>query len=98
MSHLSERQRCLLGYPSREETLALVGWMALANMFGEVCADEVPLTESLPSQSAARWIGDLGFAAGLRGRRSSDVRRHRQDVPKNRVRQVRARKRVGALA
>jgi hypothetical protein len=98
MSHLSQRQLCLLGYPSREETLALVGWMALSNMFGEGCADEVALTEKLPSQSASRWIGDISMVAGLRGRRSSDVRRHSQDVPKDRVRQVRARKRVGALA
>lgn len=97
MMHLPERDRALLGYPTRQETLALVGWMALANMFGEVSRDEVSLREPLPPQSAAYWIGDISKVVARRAAISSPSS-YRQSVPANRVRQVRVTKAVGALA
>ncbi len=95
--HLSERERVLLlGYPTRNETLALVGWMSVAGLLGPTVVDPVDSSEKLPPKHAAHWIGGLGKSASRRN--GSSKRSYRQSTPGNRIRQVRVRKGNGALA
>lgn len=63
MFGISDRELHLLGHPTRNETLALVGWMALNNIFGfttnHVCSER-----ELPPDYVAHWVGCL---RGLKG-------------------------------
>lgn len=89
MFHLSDRQLSLLGEATREETLALVGWMALANAFGNVTDHAVNYGEELPGRRAVNWVGSLSRVARLRGGASKSA--HRQQVLSNSRRRVRVR-------
>lgn len=79
----------LLGYPSKEQTLALVGWLALCNAFGKVTDDDVPIRRDGLPLEAARWIGQIMAAAG-RGHR--EMTAPVQTIVGNRKRKVAARK------
>lgn len=97
MFHLSDRELSLLGEPTRNQTLALVGWMVLANAFGEISDGAIDRYEQKPSATAERWIGGLSRSAQIRPRQEKKNRRT-QDVMKNRRRKVRVRATAGALA
>ena len=96
MFHLTDRELALLGEATRKETLALVGWMALANAFGNVCEHPVNFGEELPGSRAASWVGSLSRVA--QRRESAGKRKYRQDVVSNRKRKVKARKASCGLA
>lgn len=86
---LTNRDHCLTGYPTKEETLALVGWLAMCNAFGKVTTDDVELKcESLPTE-ATHWIGSIMASAG-RGHRS--MKAAKQTTISNRKRKVAVRR------
>lgn len=89
MFHLSDRELHLLGQPTRNETLALVGWMSLNNIFGPV-TDSVCGVDELPDEREAQWIGGLSGITGFRGAKGDQHRKQRQRVLPNRRRRVRA--------
>lgn len=90
---VTERDLRLLGYPSKDQTLALVGWLALCNAFGKVTTEDIPIRgEGMPVE-ATRWIGQIMAAAG-RGHRNMTA--ETQTVVVNRKRKVAVRSnRVG---
>lgn len=90
----SDRQLSLLGKPTKEQTLALVGWLALSNAFGPVAADISFDGHGLPTH-ATRWVGELMAVAG-RGHRKP-IAQTQQTIP-NRRRKVKARKNKVGLA
>jgi hypothetical protein len=90
---VTKREMRLLGNPSKEETLALVGWLTLMNAFGDVVTDTRFTARELPP-FALRWAGDLMTAAGRGHVQSSKA--PRQQVVSNRKRKVKVRK--GGLA
>lgn len=86
---VTSRDLRLLGMPTKEQTLALVGWLAMCNVFGKVTTDEVELRcESLPLE-ATRWIGAITAVAG-RGHRNMTA--SRQTAISNGKRKVAARR------
>lgn len=95
-THLDDRQLALLGEATRQETLALVGWMALANAFGTVTDHSVRYGEELPSRRAVSWVGSLSRVARLREAAGKAV--YRQQVLANRRRKIRVRRENGRLA
>lgn len=102
MFHLSDRELHLLGQPTRSETVALVGWMAVTNLFGDVGANGpfvpnggsrqptptlVELSKhELPPAQVAQWIGGL---RGLSGK-AREVTPESQQVLPNELRRIRA--------
>lgn len=90
----SDRQLVLLGKPSKEQTLALVGWLALSNAFGTVAEDIGHEKSGLPAH-ATRWVGEL---MALTGRARPAHRAQQQATPRNRRRTVKARKNTSGLA
>lgn len=93
MFHLSDRELYLLGQPTRNETLALVGWMALNNIFG-FTTSHVCGSRELPPAHVAHWVGCL---RGLKG--SDKVNRAaEQNVLPNERRKVLVRRAHGQLA
>jgi hypothetical protein len=87
--HLSDRELFLLGQPTRTQTLELVGWMSLNNIFGHV-TDSVCRGDELPSEQTAQWIGGLTGVTGYRGAKGDQHRKKRQRVLPNGRRRVRA--------
>lgn len=85
--NISERDLALLGYPNKEQVLALVGWLALCNAFGDVAHDVDFRREDLPVE-ATRWVGSIMAVAG-RGHRNMTA--ERQVLVPNRKRRVVAR-------
>lgn len=86
---VTRRDLKLLGGPNKDQTLALVGWLALCNAFGRVTTDDVAFSrDGLPTY-ATRWVGAIMACAG-RGHR--EMTGDRQDVVGNRKRIVKARK------
>ena len=57
-SHLSDRELHLLGEPTRHETLALIGWMSLNNIFG-LTTYHTSRGNELPPDYVAHWVGCL---------------------------------------
>ena len=96
MFHLADRQLALLGMPTRNQTLALVGWMALTNAFGTVTDHSVRYGEELPDSLAASWAGGLSRVARVRD--GAGKAAARQQVLSNRRRKVRVRRQEGRLA
>jgi len=102
MFHLSDRELRLLGQPTRNETLALVGWMSVTNLFGDIGATgrfvphggirqptptRVELSKyELPPALAAQWIGGL---RGLSGTAREVTPESQQCLP-NGLRRIRA--------
>lgn len=95
MFHLSDRELHLLGQPTRRQTVELVGWMVLNNIFGSVTSDVCDV-EELPSRQAAQWIGGLTGMIGFRGPKKQ--RAKRQHLLPNERRKVRVRSGGYALA
>lgn len=93
--HLSDRQLALLNLPTRKETAALVGWMALANAFGNVTESPVNYGEEIVSRRVREWVGGLSTNCGIR--RKKDLR-PKQDVLNNQRRKVRVRTSCNELA
>ena len=89
MFHLSDRELFLLGQPTRNQTLELVGWMSLNNIFGHV-TDTVCGSDELPSEQTAQWIGGLTGVTGYRGAKGDQHKHKRQRLLPNRRRRVRA--------
>ena len=89
MFHLSDRELHLLGQPTRNETVALVGWMSLNNIFGPV-TDSVCGSNELPSEQVAQWIGGLTGVTGFRGAKGDQHKQKRQRMLPNRRRTIRA--------
>lgn len=96
---VTERDLKLLGYPTKEETLALVGWLALCNAFGQVTAEDYEYLRrglrgnGLPAY-VNRWVGEIMATTGRRGHRK--MTNPIQDTVGNRKRKVVARRsRVG---
>lgn len=89
MFHLSDRELHLLGQPTRNETLALVGWMSLNNIFGPVTTS-VCAPNELPSEQVSHWIGGLTGVTGFRGSKGNQHRKKRQRVLPNQRRTIRA--------
>lgn len=79
----------LLGRPSKQQTLALVGWLALCDAFGQVTSEHVPIHAKGLPPDATRWIGELMALAG-RGHRNMTA--DKQQVVSNGKRRVKARK------
>lgn len=96
MFHLSDRELFLLGEPTRQQTLHVVGWMVLANAFGQVCDEPVNYGEELPSRTFRNWVGSLSVTAKRRDKRR--FRAATQSIPANRRRRVRVRKTRHELA
>lgn len=90
LSRLTDRELTLLGEPTRAEVAHLVGWMALANAFGEVSADPICRSERL-SFTEYRWVGMIARHAKVRDAQARKLAA-RQDVPGNRKRKVVARR------
>lgn len=90
LSRLTDRELTLLGQPTRAQVAHLVGWMALANAFGDVSADPICSGERL-SHTEMRWIKGIARKAGV-----STLREHkgvdRQQISGNRKRKVTARR------
>ena len=89
MFHLSDRELHLLGEATRNETLALVGWMVLSNLLGKVVDHELDHLDPLPPMRVCRWIGSLNKATGFRG--DQFRRALNQNVVPNSKRNVRVR-------
>lgn len=88
----TSRDLVLLGYPTKEQTLALVGWLALCNAFGRVTADDPEFRcEALPLE-ATHWVGSIMAVSG-RGHRNMTA--ERQNTVADRKRKVAARRAVG---
>lgn len=81
--------RVLAGEPSKEQTLALVGWLAMANAFGPITADDVDLRGHGLPPHATYWVGQLMALTGRGHRRRYPTD---QNVISNRRRRVRARR------
>lgn len=88
MFHLSDRELHLLGQPTRQQTAALVGWMALNNIFGTVTSHVCDAGE-LPTAREAQWIGGLSGITGFRGAKGSQHKAKKQRVLPDRRRRVR---------
>ena len=95
MFHLSDRELHLLGQPTRSQTVELVGWMVLNNIFG-ITTSHVCDVDELPSRQAAQWIGGLTGITGFRGPKKQ--RAKRQQLLPNERRRVRARSSQYSLA
>lgn len=85
----------LLGYATKEQTLALVGWLALCNAFGQVTTeDKEQLRQNLRGRGlpahANPWVGEIMAASGIRGH--VEMNRTTQDAVSNRKRKVVARR------
>ena len=89
MFHLSDRELHLLGQPTRAQTVELVGWMVLNNIFGSITSHVCDVND-LPSRQAAQWIGGLSGITGYRGYKGSQHRAKRQNLLPNHRRRVRA--------
>lgn len=86
---VTERDLRLLGYPSKEQTLALVAYLSLCNAFGKVTTEEMPTRhERLPIE-ATRWVGQIMAVAG-RGHRAMTAQE--QTVVADRKRKVAVRR------
>lgn len=86
--HVEDRQLPLLGLPSREQSLALVGWLALANAFGPVTVEDTLDWSELPTDLTP--LVSALMAGVHRGRRKTYAAEQR--VIRNRKRRVKARK------
>lgn len=85
--HVTRRELAMMDGLTRQETLALVGWMALANAFGEVSEGGLSDGERIPKRAQYQ----LGVLMRKIGRPTIRFKTASQQTPSNFKRQVRAR-------